>query len=135
MIAYPIDGRGKNGNCGVVAIAALAGRTVSEVHSHLAKNHRSNWKGSCTYDEIFGALKHYGVKLKSIYKHKQGYSQRQLGTIVRDNLRKGEVYVVLTTSHIQIVHRHEVWDQSGTAHYSEHWGRRKRVQEVFKCDI
>lgn len=119
---YPEDGISSDGNCGIVAMACLAETSVASMFEHFRTtyNRRSNWRGSVKLGQVVEALAHFGIETEEIYKKKE--TTMTLKTLVNKHCRRG-LYLVLTTSHMQVLYRGAVYDQSASGcAVEEHWG-------------
>jgi hypothetical protein len=122
-------GNQKNGNCGVTAVAAVAGVHFDEAFALLKKigGRNSNWKGSTRVATRKKALEKLGVKFAETTLSRR----HTLATWIEWDAKPDAVYVVTTTRHVQVVHGRTVLDQSGPEDIADYWGKSKRVKSVL----
>jgi hypothetical protein len=116
------DGRRRQPICGVLAVAAVSGRSFQEVWDWMAPQMGPKWKGATDHEERARALNHFGVRFGELRR-----CCMPLRWFVRLVARPGITYMVRTTKHVQLVRDGWVMDQSGVVPAAEHWGQRKRV--------
>lgn len=137
-IKMPSDATDGMPNCGLVAMAIVAGTTVEKAKDAYQNQHRvvygkykrSNWKGSTSAMMLKRTLSvGLGVVLRDVVA-----GDVMLKTFAR-RIPEGRTYYVITTGHAQIVRRDAkgtyVADQRGVEHISNYWGSRKRVKAVW----
>jgi hypothetical protein len=115
------EGRRRQPICGVLAVAAVAGRSFQEVWDFMAPQMGPKWKGRTGPDDRAKALEYFGVRFEA------RASCMPLSWFVRLVARPGVTYLVRTTRHAQVVRDGWVMDQDGVVPIDKHWGRRKRV--------
>lgn len=135
-LKLPPDASGSKPNCGLVAIAVVAGCTLTEAteayqkacESFFGRRMQGNWRGR-TFDSIRNAalLESFGISLYRV--PVKGMTLTKL--VEHINVGGGDTtYIVTTTGHAQVVKGEYVIDQCGPSHISEYWGRRKRVRDI-----
>lgn len=152
FIERPIGADPYAPHCGVVALAAFCGVSMSEIEetireyrdaTYFRTNHRV-WKGRTYHDDFKAALRRHNKRRTaafSVFREVNGLVRKiSLWQFAASNARKDCVYLITTTGHAQILQWFPdtsgekpgdwwVMDQSGTFRISSYWGRRK------KCDV
>jgi hypothetical protein len=115
-------------NCGVTAVAVVAGITFNEAFYLLRKigGRTRRWKGSTTVDQRAVALEQLGVQTKAWRLR----DKMRLETWIRVRAEPGKTYMVRTTGHVQVVRDGWVMDQSGLWRYGAFGLRKKLVSHV-----
>jgi hypothetical protein len=134
----PTGSRG-GGNCGVTATAIAAGISFDQAwdlfkkHCPRIKNSK-NWEGGTWCGEREIVMHKLGLKYEMISQRKLRDSKTvrmpTLKKFVEWHTKKGIVYIVTTTGHVQIVKDGWVIDQRGARAIDEFWGRNKIVDHV-----
>ncbi len=113
--------------CGVLSVSIASKKSLSETFDKFKKLNKkaNNWKGRTHHKERLKVLKHYNVKSKEF----------KLGKITLKHFTdqhtiKGKMYMITTTSHVQIVKDGMITDQRGTKSISEYWGKNKRLNRI-----
>ena len=131
------EGARNGGNCGVTAVAIAANVSFDQAWD-LFKQHcprikdNKRWTGG-TYDrERNTVMKKLGIKYANV-PSKTFLNSNRLPTLKRFvewNTKKGALYIVTTTHHVQVVKDGWVIDQSGAREIENYWGRNKIVDRV-----
>jgi hypothetical protein len=95
--------------CGVLAIAVVSKKTLTETYKIMARKHRSNWKGATTLPERMSALNKLGIEYDNVT-FKAPISLRKW---VAQNAVNDKTYMITTTGHVQVVRNGHVIDQGG----------------------
>lgn len=116
-------------NCGLVAIAYVTGKQLSEVSQYYKTTYekRGNWKGGTNAYNRRAILTHYGVDFAKI-----DFPKLSLKWWVHNESEPNKQYMVKTSGHVQVIENGMVLDQRGCKPISEYWGKMKRVQEVLQ---
>ena len=127
-------GNRTDGNCGVTAVAAVAGVHFDKAFEMIKQieNRKGNWKGGSYTFSRRKALTKLGIKFEETVS--VGRSNPSLKKWISWYARKGDVYIVSTSGHVQVVHGKTVLDQRGPAKIEEYWGRNKRVKNILKIN-
>lgn len=112
-------------NCGVTAVAIVAGVPFATAWAQLGRGHGKSWKGRTTHAQRIQALKVLGVSFDELEPRRM-----TLETFVRRFAKPGARYMVRTTGHVQVVQDGMVADQGGVVEAAKHWGRRKFVSRA-----
>jgi len=134
---YPKDGRGNKPNCGVLVVATVTHKPLSEVFAHMKAKYgkNGNWKGRTFDHQVINTIGELGGRLENVF-HKDTMGVKrgsQFMKWVNEKAQKDSAYVVWTTGHVQIVKEGKVYDQSGCGTpIAEHWGRRKFIKRIEK---
>lgn len=123
---------GNNPNCGVVAVAYLAGKPVGEVFQDFKKTfgRGNSWKGRTHTYEQTTMMKKYGVKYEGVDLHPKINTFSQW---LRYAMDPSKTYRVTVTGHVMVVDKGHVIDQQTLTHYRElKTGLRKKVQMVLE---
>ena len=132
-LANPSDQR--NGpNCGVTAVAIASGasftrtwnlfRTLGE-RSYNAKQ----WRGRTHHSDQRRVLNKLGIEWSQEWDFKPGTLSHVVNQLDQD-----EVYLIVTTGHVQVVCNGTVIDQRGPVPIADYWGKRKVVRHVLRID-
>lgn len=140
-LVNPADQR-SGGNCGVTAVSIAAGISFQQAWDLFVKHcprikRNKKWSGG-TYDYEREIIME---KLKIKY---QSHSPLQILHMLPSKspcnftleyftewgARPGQLYIITTTQHVQILQDGWVIDQNGPVKIGEHWGRKKRVMGV-----
>ena len=128
---YPTDAQGDQPNCGVTAVATIAGKTVAEVFTYMKEKYgkRGHWKGRTQQKQVIDTLRDYGFTLdqRFIREGKKRGPQLQ-----KQAFALNTIYLVWTTGHVQVVFDDKVYDQSGEFPMHEYWGRRKFIVRIME---
>ncbi len=123
---------GDNPNCGVVAVAYLAGKPVKDVFRDFKTTFGKggNWKGrTYTYEQDV-MMKKYDVKFKPVDLHHRINTFSQW---LRCSMDPKKTYRVTVTGHVMVVDKGHVIDQSKLTHYKElKTGKCKKVRSVLE---
>lgn len=132
-------GARKGGNCGVTAVAIAAGVSFDQAWDLFKKHcHRmrinEKWKGNTHTHERMKVMKKLRLKYEVLPQRKfrddKTVRLPSLKKFVEWNTKKGVLYIVTTTGHVQLVQDGWVIDQGGIKAIDEFWGRNKIVEEV-----
>lgn len=121
------------GNCGITAVAIVAGVSFAKAHaafmkvpSYAKRYARARTRhGATTWSERQRALVLLGVDTRDVSLPRR---MNLLNLVYR--LDPSETYIVTTTRHVQVVRGRYVTDQRGAKHVTEYWGAGKLVQGV-----
>lgn len=123
-----------NGNCGVTAVAAVAGVHFDEAFELIRKSRGAGdrWKGSSNNFDRKKALDALGVKYTQ--QPRTRGPKQTLRKWIEWNAKPDATYIVTTTGHVQVVKGSTVLDQQGPSDISEYWGKSKWVKSVLLID-
>jgi hypothetical protein len=124
VLALP-EGARQGPNCGVTAIAIVAGVSFETAWQVIGQHKSGNWKGRTYRHDRIAALKKLGVRFKRLRQ-----PSRTLQTFVTDHTVRGATYMVELGSHMVRVGL--VADQSGVGPVAESWCRRHRTEEILQ---
>ena len=134
------EGARSGGNCGVTATAIAAGISFDQAwelfEKHCSRIRKSKrWTGAAYDYERKIVMKKLGLshrvmKFPELVYKIGNCSKPSLKKFVEWGTAKGTLYIVTTTSHVQIVQDGWVTDQSGSKPIDKYWGKNKRVQSV-----
>lgn len=105
-LALPADAR-MGPNCGVTAVAIVAGVSFAEAFAMLRGSKSARWKGRTTESERLAVLARLGVTLSRIHVRRM-----TLATLAR-RLDPTRRYIVRTTGHVQVLQGGQMIDQCG----------------------
>ena len=127
---YPTDAQGNVPNCGVTAVATIAGKSVAETFAYMKQkfSKRGHWKGRTSQKQVIDTLRDFGFTLEQRF-----IKGEKLGPALQRHLfQSDKLYLVWTTGHVQVVFSGKVYDQSGGFNMSEYWGRRKHIARIME---
>ncbi len=113
-------------NCGIVAIAVLAGVSYAEALAAFPKRN-GHWKGRTTT----GARRFALFNLNREVDEHEWTPRMTLQRWMDEHATPGVTYFIRTSGHAQTVRNGHVIDQKGMVPISEYWGRRKFVKEMM----
>lgn len=123
--ALPLGAR-SGPNCGVTAVAIIAGISFDHAWKLLSVYYGPRWKGKTNVVQRAAVLEALGVKMEYLITPRR----RTLEAYAR--LLPAGRYMVRTTGHVQLLQAGMVLDQGGVVPVSKHWGRRKLVSHVVR---
>ncbi|MAE81412.1 MAG: hypothetical protein CMB80_01660 [Flammeovirgaceae bacterium] len=133
------SGARRGGNCGVTAVAIAAGVSFDQAwdlfKKHCSRIRRNKkWTGDTFTHERTLIMKKLGLKYEVIPQRKlrddKTVRMPSLKKFVEWNTKKGVLYIVTTTHHVQLVQDGWVIDQHGSKLIDDFWGKNKKVEEV-----
>lgn len=127
--SMPVDTPDDIPCCGVAAVAMIAEKNFRDVF-WIFKNEfqrRGHWKGRTTPEERNKILAKLGVRFASYQPTK-----KSLLKWVKEHARDGEIYMIDTTGHSQVVYNQHVYDQNHQegVHINDYRKRRKMVKNI-----
>ena len=117
-------------HCGVQAVAVVAEKPLRETMEIFRDKCRyikrmKRWRGSTHHYDRVKVLKHLNIDFKALdTMHTKGVT---LNSFVKNIANPNHLYMVTTTSHVQLVKGSQILDQRGLVDASQYWGIRKKI--------